>query len=416
MKFGLVVPRYGTEVIGGTEHWLRTLCEHLVDMRGWDIEVFTTCAAEASTWADHYPAGTVEINGVTVHRHQSQSGRDARYLHMYPKLRADMESVSVAEAMRFVELVGPVCPEVVEQAEQSVCELIAVTPYLYWPSVVGVPRLGRRVVFHGAAHDEPELHLPVMPAVFGSVGGFSYNSYAERELVESNFAVAHIPSRVVGNAVVEGPGDPAAARAALGLSQDEPFVLCVGRVERSKGSHVLAEMWRLYRSRRPVAPRLVLIGPETDPLESDESVVVAGSQPDPVKWGALRGCLFLIAPSAQESFSLVVIESWLAGRAVLVNGRCQPTVEHCRKGRGGLWFDQFGDFVAACDRLIDEPGLRDQLARSGESYARSAFSWPAVVDRYEELCLRVRSRLTRRTTPMAPSTPSGRSEAGQPLA
>ena len=48
MKLGLVVPRYGTEVVGGTEHWLRTLCEHLVALRGWKAEVFTTCPAEFS--------------------------------------------------------------------------------------------------------------------------------------------------------------------------------------------------------------------------------------------------------------------------------------------------------------------------------------------------------------------------------
>jgi hypothetical protein len=37
MRYGLVVPRYGAEVLGGTEHWLRSLCERLVAERGWDI-------------------------------------------------------------------------------------------------------------------------------------------------------------------------------------------------------------------------------------------------------------------------------------------------------------------------------------------------------------------------------------------
>ena len=37
MRLGLVVPRYGEDVVGGIEHWLRLLCEHLVAMKGWDV-------------------------------------------------------------------------------------------------------------------------------------------------------------------------------------------------------------------------------------------------------------------------------------------------------------------------------------------------------------------------------------------
>ena len=131
--------------------------------------------------------------------------------------------------------VGPVCPAVLDQADSSDGDLIAMTPYLFWPSIYGAPRLGRRVIFHGAAHDEPELHLPIMREVFLSVGGFAFNSYAERALVERTFPIAHLPASVIGNSVAEGEGDPAAARAALGLGADEPFVLSVGRVERDKG-------------------------------------------------------------------------------------------------------------------------------------------------------------------------------------
>ena len=173
VKLGLVVPRYGTEVIGGTEHWLRALFEHLVARKGWEAEVFTTCAQSAATWDDYYPPGDYEIDGVRVHRHRSRSGRDARYLHTYAGLRADPGGVSEREARRFVELVGPVCPEAVEEAEASDCDLVAVTPYLYWTSIEAVEALGRRVVFHGAAHDEAEFHLPIMRRVFEAVGGFS---------------------------------------------------------------------------------------------------------------------------------------------------------------------------------------------------------------------------------------------------
>lgn len=400
MRLGLLTPRYGEEVVGGTEHWLRTLCEHLVADRGWSVEVFTTCAVSAATWADEYPPGTTSIAGVTVHRHRSVSGRNPQYLHQLPRLRRDPAAFSRAEALEYVRLVGPVCPEAssaaAAAAEDGRCDLVAVTPYLYWPTVHTVPRIGRRVVFHGAAHDEPELSLPVMPEVFESVGGFAFNSFSERELVEGRFAVAHLPSSVIGNAVNEGAGDESAARRALGLDPDEPFVLCVGRVERAKGANALAALWQMYCRRRPGAPRLVFIGPEHDPIGSAPGgsapggpIVVAGRQPEEVKWGALAACELLVAPSAQESFSLVVLEGWLAGRPVIVNGRCGPTVEHCRRSGGGLWFRDYADFEVVMDRLLADGALRRRLADRGGAYTRDVFAWPRVLDRYEELAGRI---------------------------
>jgi glycosyltransferase involved in cell wall biosynthesis len=400
LKLGLLVPRYGEEVIGGTEHWLRLLCEHLVADRGWTVEVFTTCAKSAATWADEYRPGTVSLGGVTVHRHRSRSGRNADYLHQLGRLRRDPTSYGMDEAMEYVRLVGPVCPEAVAAAEASACELVAVTPYLYWPTVTGVPRLGRRVIFHGATHDEPELYLPVMRPVFESVGGFAFNSFSERALVERRFSVGHVPSAVIGNAVDEGRGDPAEARRQLGLTPEEPFVLCVGRVERSKGTAALAAMWELYHHRRrsgPAgpAPRLVLVGPEHDPIDAGPGVLVAGRQPDEVKWGALAGCEALVAPSARESFSLVVLEAWLAGRPVVVNGRCGPTVEHCRRSGGGVWYHDYGDFEAGLDLLLGDKALRGGLAARGGAYARRQFAWPRILDRYEELAGRILARSRR---------------------
>ena len=124
---------------------------------------------------------------------------------------------------------------------------------------------------------------------------------------------------------------------------------------------------------------------------------MAGRQPESVKWGALAAAEMLIAPSAWESFSLVVVEAWLAGLPVLVNARCEPTVEQCRRSRGGLWFEHYGDFEAAVDLLLADIGLRHRLAASGAAYARSVFSWEAVTDRYADLSERILTTFPRRS-------------------
>ena len=66
MKVALVVQRYGVEVLGGAETLARRIAE-LIAPRV-DLEVLTTCAVDYLTWADHYPAGATEVNGVRVLR------------------------------------------------------------------------------------------------------------------------------------------------------------------------------------------------------------------------------------------------------------------------------------------------------------------------------------------------------------
>jgi len=405
VNLGLVVPRYGTEVFGGTEHWLRLLCEHLAEREGWQVDVFTTCAVSATTWADELAAGDSELNGVRVHRHRSVSGRRGAYVPLGRAIAPDPGMASAAVVEHYLELQGPVCPDVVEAAARSACDLVAVTPYLYWPAVHSVRRMGRRVLFHCAAHDELELHLPVMREVFEAVGGFAFNSFSERALVQRHFDVAAVPCDVIGNAVVEGAGDPELARRALGLGPGEPFVLCIGKVERSKGVHALAELWRLYRSRRPGAPRLVVVGSVHEPMISNNDVIVAGTQPEDVKWGALRQCMFVVSPSAWESFSLVVVEAMLAARPVVVNARCDATVEHCRRSGGGVWFDHYAEFEVVADRLLGDEGLRRLLGERGEAYARRQFDWDAVLARYVALAETVTTTWPR---PMAGVATGGR--------
>ncbi len=218
MKLGLVVPRYGTEVVGGTEHWLRTLLrasrgpEGLGGRGVHHVRPVRRRPGRTST----RPA-IIEINGVTVHRHRSVSGRDPRYLEMYPAIRADPEATSDIGGSAF-RGAGRArsAPSAIDEAESSDCDLIAVTPYLFWPAVHGVPRLGpagrvprRRPRRTGAAP-------AVMATVFAAVGGFAFNSYAERRLVERTFPVAQLPARVIGQR--RGRRRPATRRAArLGL-------------------------------------------------------------------------------------------------------------------------------------------------------------------------------------------------------
>ena len=52
-RLAFVPPRYGTEIVGGSEAVMREAAHGLAD-RGWDVEMLTTCARDHYTWRNEY--------------------------------------------------------------------------------------------------------------------------------------------------------------------------------------------------------------------------------------------------------------------------------------------------------------------------------------------------------------------------
>ena len=381
MKLAFVVPRYGAQVTGGAETGARMLAERLVASYGWEVEVLTTCALDAMTWEDSFDPGTAEEAGVTVHRFASRAGRDRGFHDYSGPLLSHASQATLDEAERWIDLQGPVCPDVVDAAVASDADIVAFYPYLYYPTVRGLPRVGRRAVLHAAAHDEAPIRLPVFPEVFRSAGGLVFHTFGERRLVHHLFDVAERPQVVLGLGIDARPGDAPAARRAVGLGE-RPYVCSIGRVDDQKGSGALWRFFLAYKERHPGPLALVLAGQVVDRPPDHPDLVLTGPVDEDVKWGLLTGSSALVSPSAMESFSLVVVEAWSAGVPVLVNAQCAATVEHAVRSGGGLWYGGFAEFEAALSRLTTDGALACALAGAGRRYVDANFQWPVVLARY----------------------------------
>ncbi len=379
MRVSFVVPRYGPTIIGGAETAARALAERLVAGRGWEVEVLTGCAEDFVTWADVFPPGEEVVNGVRVVRFAAQAGRDPSFHPFSAALLADPEHASPADAERWVDLQGPVVPALVDAALHSDVDALIFYPYLYYPTVRVIDRARVPTILHPAAHDEPALCLPVFERVFSAAKGLVFQTTAERDLVQSRFPVASHRQLLLGLGV-DDPEDagPPAEPAHAG----DPYLVCLGRVDRHKGTPWLVELFSAYKRRHPGPLRLVLAGPVVDAPERRPDVDVVGPVPEGQKWALLRGALALVSPSPWEAFSLVIAESWSAGTPVVVNAGCAATVEHCRRSGGGLSFAGFGEFEAVVDRLYEDERLRDRLGERGRAYVDRWFRWPRVIDRY----------------------------------
>ncbi len=395
MRVGFVVPRYGPEVIGGAETAARLLAEHLAALPGWQVEVLTTCADDFVTWDDVYPPGTETIAGVTVRRFASTAGRDPSFHPLSAALLADPAAASPEEAGRWVDLQGPRAPALVDAAAAFGGDVLVFYPYLYHPTVRGIGRSPVPTVLHPAAHDEPALRLPVFPPVFDAATAFVFQTRAERRLVEGTFAVAARPQLLLGLGV-DDPGTGASEPPPR--DEGPPYLVALGRVDRHKGTTLLASLFAAYKHRHPSPLRLVLAGPVVEAPPPHPDVDVLGPVDEPRKWGLLGGATALVSPSAFEAFSLVVAEAWSAGTPVLVNAACGATVEHCRRSSGGIAFDGYASFEAAVDLLASRRDARERLGRAGRAYVERHFRWPVVVERYARFLESVARRRVPATT------------------
>lgn len=387
MRFAFVPPRYGVDVVGGAEYAVRMFAENLV-RAGDAVEIFTTCARDAATWADEYPEGSEVVNGVAVHRFRSSTGRSAELAATSAAIfERGVRGGGIEE--RWVEQQGPVCPAALDAAGGSDADAVVFYPYLYWPTVHGVRRFGHRAVVHPAAHDEPPLRLEPYRDVMTGGRALVFQTEGERDLVRRTFHVEQLPQLLLGLGVEPAPTapDPAATRSALGLG-DRPFLLCLGRVDDGKGAALLARLFTAYKDRHPGPLALVFAGPVVDRPPAHPDVVVAGLVDDTTKWGLLAAAEALVNPSPNEAFSIVLMEAWTAGLPVVVNAACAATREHCARSSGGVWFSGAASFEAIVSRLHRDPALRGRLGAAGAGYVERRFLWPSLIQRYRTFLAR----------------------------
>ena len=165
MKVAFVTPRYGEQVMGGAEGAARSLAEHLVADCGHEVEVYTTCALDHLSWADVLEPGTSTLNGVTVHRFRSTTGRDPKLSDLDARIRVAPSSRSVEDSLAWVAANGPVSESLVDALSACEADVVAFYPYLFYMTVHGINRVSQPAVLHPAAHDEPSLYLPIFQRV-----------------------------------------------------------------------------------------------------------------------------------------------------------------------------------------------------------------------------------------------------------
>ncbi|SDM38114.1 glycosyltransferase family 4 protein [Lachnospira pectinoschiza] len=393
-KIALVVQRYGKEVNGGAEQHARFLVEHLRETNKYEIEVLTTKAIDYLTWEDEYKDNIEEINGITVRRFSVKHPRNLRRFGWISTLTDIGIKTKLVENL-WLKSQGPYSKDLIDYIDKNKdnYDLFIFMTYLYYPTVVGMPKVASKSILIPTAHDEPTIYMNMYKNVFRKPAAIFYNTVSEKEFVEKTFSNADVlNNNGFGGVGVEINKDleDKISRSTIVKDQNlQDYILYVGRIDTHKGCDKLFEYYKHYIEHSKSNLQLVLVGKPAMDIPKDPNVRYLGFLSEEDKFAVMKEAKLLIVPSEFESLSMVLLESLYLGVPVLVNAKCEVLKQHCLRGDVGKFYYDYQDFEGNLNKLLSNSSLRTQLGINGQKYVDKFYSWDTIIDKLDMMIEKV---------------------------
>jgi len=381
-KVAFVVQRYGLEVNGGAE----LLCRWIAELMryDWDVEVVTTCALDYMTWANYYPEGEELLNDILVHRFPVTKPREvAKFNRLCEKVFWNPHSRE--DEINWMKAQGPNAPKLIEyvRKNKNQFDVFIFFTYLYETTFWGLPLAADKAFLVPAGHDEPPIYLSIFEELFSKTKGFIFSTPEEKNFLVNRFHIDCEYSDVVGVGIQFDPSFLEEKSSELKLPKD--YVIYVGRIDESKGCKELFNFWEVYKKRNESYLKLLLVGRSQMEIPKRHDIIALGFLSEEDKFAAISHAKCLIMPSPFESLSIVIMESWLCNKPVLVNGRCAVLKGQCRRSNGGLWYESYDEFEACLNFILSNEELSQKMAESGRRFRIDNYDWSKIKSKYIDL-------------------------------
>jgi len=386
MKIAFVIPFYGADIGGGAEMLCRRLAENLA-FRGVNVEVLTTTLRGLSSdWNEsYYEPGVYDVNGVPVRRFLPRPIDTDVFVPINNRL-VGREPVSLEEEIGYMSNAINSDAMYAYIGDNQKDRFYFFLPYLFGTSLAGSAVAPHKSFLIPCLHDEGYAYMKVTRRMFNRVSGALFLSKAEGELARRLYDGLKLTEPALLGCGVDriSGADGARFRKKYGIG-DDPFILYVGRRDKGKNVPLLYEYFGRYKEKNPDSPlKLVSIGPESVPVPegAGEDLIDLGFVSPQDKRDAYAAATMMCQPSLMESFSIVIMESWLCGRPVLVHSDSAVTSEHVAESGGGFSFGDFPGFYESVELLLAEPETADALGARGREYVERYYTWEAVTNRF----------------------------------
>ncbi len=233
-----------------------------------------------------------------------------------------------------------------------------------------------------------------------------FNSDEERD--RTSYLGLTIPSIVVPNGLDWKPYEilppPGNFRIRVGLDQNVPIILFLGRINFKKGLDILIPA---FAKLKPAAPRakLLIVGPDNNGYtvkvremvaahQLDDDVIIVDMLTGAAVREAYRDASIFVLSSYTENFGMTVIESLACGTPVVISDQVNIHREVERSGGGIVTPCEADKLSAAMLDLLNNADRRKIMGSLGRSWVRDQYDWPHIVDQldreYEKIIARRR--------------------------
>jgi glycosyltransferase involved in cell wall biosynthesis len=234
-------------------------------------------------------------------------------------------------------------------------------------------------------HDEGYAYMKIYQEVFNNAHGIIFYSYAEERFAKKMFSLDKVKLEVIGGGIdSDFESNPHRFREKYNIHS--PFIMYAGRKERGKSTQLLVNHFIRYKKGNDNDLQLVLIGPGKVDIPKDYNWCIhdLGFVPKQDKYDEYAAATMFCNPSAFESFSIVLMESWLCKVPVIVNDACDVTKEHCIKSNAGLYFNDFDQFEGCINFYLNHEDIRARMGENGRKYVVLNYSWKVVMEKYRQ--------------------------------
>lgn len=386
-KIGFVIPWFGMNIPGGAEAECREVVLHLKDA-GVPVEVLTTCVKEfTSSWEkNYYKPGVYSENDITIRRFKVDKRDVKKFDEVNIKLMNGQIPISTDEETIFVnEIINSSDLYEYMKKHDDDYALFVFIPYMFGTTYFGCQINPRKSVLIPCFHNESYFYMERFKDAFSKVAGIIYNALPEKNLVSQNYQLSSDTKEfVMGIGMnTDQQGESKRFRNKYGI--EDPFLLYAGRKDVGKNVDTLLQYFSEYKIRNINNLKLVLIGGGkiTIPENVKNDVYDLGFVDIQDKYDAYAATELLCQPSHNESFSLVIMESWLACRPVLVSNACAVTKNFAIESNAGLWFEEYFDFEGCVNYIINHPEDANEMGSNGRKYVLQHFSWDVIINNYK---------------------------------
>jgi len=165
---------------------------------------------------------------------------------------------------------------------------------------------------------------------------------------------------------------------------ESPFVLVLGRKSSAKCYQKVIDA--VEQLSQEIDIHVVMIGPEEDNMPLNSACVsYLGRQPREVVRGALLSCTALVNMSSSESFGIVLLEAWMAGKPVIVNNACAAFHDLAIDNHNALLVNNVSELQKAISNVVNDPSLCERLAVNGAELLPD-YDWAKIGSTFVAAC------------------------------